>query len=115
GSAFSFHVRNRSGPSTLPLFFHRRKSVRRAAWRFESKRKHQSSSGSKGNYYMSERIGIVGVGRMGANMARRLKDCGFKVTAVYDARLKVAKELAQELECEPCRTLPKLTELADII
>ena len=35
---------------------------------------------------MTEKIGFVGVGRMGANMAKRLKDVGFSVTAVYDAR-----------------------------
>ena len=31
-----------------------------------------------------EKIGIVGVGRMGANMARRLKECGYEVASVYD-------------------------------
>ena len=41
-----------------------------------------------------KRIGIVGLGRMGANMARRLKDKGHKVTAVYDVRGDVAGELA---------------------
>ena len=35
-------------------------------------------------------VGFVGVGRMGANMARRLKDRGFHVTAVYDANRAVA-------------------------
>lgn len=64
---------------------------------------------------MDERIGVVGVGRMGANMARRLKDCGFKVTAVYDKRGKAAKELAAELGCEACGRLSKVTELADVI
>ena len=46
---------------------------------------------------MSERIGFVGVGRMGANMARRLKDVGYNVTAVYDINTKGAAELAAEL------------------
>jgi 3-hydroxyisobutyrate dehydrogenase len=64
---------------------------------------------------MAERIGVVGVGRMGANMARRLKDCGFKVSAVFDARGKVAKELAKELGCEACGGVSKVTELSDII
>ena len=64
---------------------------------------------------MAEKIGFVGVGRMGANMARRLKDCGFNVSAVYDARLKVAKELAKELGCEACRQVAKVTELSDVI
>jgi 3-hydroxyisobutyrate dehydrogenase len=64
---------------------------------------------------MAERIGFVGVGRMGANMARRLKDCGFNVTAVYDARPKAAKELAKELGAEACRQLAKVTELSDVV
>ena len=34
---------------------------------------------------------------MGANMARRLKDCGYAVTALYDVRPEVVKELAAEL------------------
>jgi len=31
---------------------------------------------------MAERIGFVGVGRMGGNMARRLKEVGYPVAAV---------------------------------
>ncbi|MCW5558199.1 MAG: NAD(P)-binding domain-containing protein, partial [Verrucomicrobiae bacterium] len=34
---------------------------------------------------MSERIAVVGVGRMGANMARRLAESGYSVTAIFDA------------------------------
>jgi len=64
---------------------------------------------------MPEKIGVVGVGRMGSNMARRLKDCGYQVTAVYDARGKVAKELAQEIGAEACKSLARVTELADVI
>ena len=52
---------------------------------------------------------------MGSNMARRLKDMGYTVSAVYDNRGKVAKELAQELGAEACRTLAQVTELSDII
>ena len=64
---------------------------------------------------MPEKIGVVGVGRMGSNMARRLKDCGYTVSAVYDNRGKVAKELAQELGAEACKNLSRVTELADVI
>ena len=52
---------------------------------------------------------------MGANMARRLKDSGYGISAVYDARPKVAKELAQELGAEACKDLPRVTELSDVI
>jgi 3-hydroxyisobutyrate dehydrogenase len=64
---------------------------------------------------MAERIGFVGVGRMGANMARRLKEVGYTVSAVYDVRGKVAKEIAAELGAEPCKSLPRVTELSDVI
>ncbi|HTG45846.1 MAG TPA: NAD(P)-dependent oxidoreductase [Verrucomicrobiae bacterium] len=64
---------------------------------------------------MPEKIGVVGVGRMGSNMARRLKDCGYNVSAIYDSRGKVAKELASELGAEPCKSLARVTELSDII
>jgi 3-hydroxyisobutyrate dehydrogenase len=46
---------------------------------------------------MSEKIGFVGVGRMGANMARRLKDVGYAVSAVYDIHAATARELAAEI------------------
>lgn len=47
----------------------------------------------------TEKIGFVGVGRMGANMARRLKDVGYPVVAVFDVEMGKAKALAQELRC----------------
>ncbi|MCC7376811.1 MAG: NAD(P)-dependent oxidoreductase [Verrucomicrobiales bacterium] len=64
---------------------------------------------------MSERIAFVGVGRMGANMARRLKDCGYTVTAVYDVHRPTADALAQEIGAASCETLAKVTEAADVI
>jgi 3-hydroxyisobutyrate dehydrogenase len=64
---------------------------------------------------MPEKIGFVGVGRMGANMARRLKDQGFTVSAIYDARGKVAKEIAAELGAEACKSVSRVTELSDVI
>jgi 3-hydroxyisobutyrate dehydrogenase len=64
---------------------------------------------------MTERIGVVGVGRMGANMARRLKEVGFPVTAVYDVRTESAETLAQEIGADPCTTLARVTELSDVI
>jgi 3-hydroxyisobutyrate dehydrogenase len=64
---------------------------------------------------MPEKIGFVGVGRMGANMARRLKEVGYPVTAVYDVRAKSAQKLAQELGCEACVSLARVTALADVV
>ena len=40
------------------------------------------------------KIGFVGVGRIGANMARRLKDCGYPIAAVYDLDHDAAGALA---------------------
>jgi 3-hydroxyisobutyrate dehydrogenase len=64
---------------------------------------------------MPEKIGFVGVGRMGANMARRLKEVGYPVTAVYDMRAAAAQSLAQEIGCEACSSLARVTALADVI
>ena len=46
------------------------------------------------------RIGFVGVGRMGANMARRLKETGFHLTTVFDNHRPAARSLATELDFE---------------
>jgi 3-hydroxyisobutyrate dehydrogenase len=64
---------------------------------------------------MSEKIAFVGVGRMGANMARRLKDQGFDVTAVYDAHRESAENLAAEIGCAAPATLPEVATAADVI
>jgi len=60
-------------------------------------------------------IGFVGVGRMGANMARRLKDRHVRVTAVYDSNRAVATALATELGCAACQTLSEVSAESDII
>jgi 3-hydroxyisobutyrate dehydrogenase len=60
-------------------------------------------------------IGFVGVGRMGANMARRLKDRKFRVTAVYDSNRKAATDLAGELGCAAAQHLSEVTAAADMI
>ncbi len=51
---------------------------------------------------------------MGANMARRLKDVGYPIAAVYDVRADAAKELAAELGAEATK-LARVTELSDIV
>ncbi|MBI4625696.1 MAG: NAD(P)-dependent oxidoreductase [Verrucomicrobia bacterium] len=63
----------------------------------------------------SERIAFVGVGRMGANMARRLKDCGYAVTAVYDVNTAGADALAAEIGATSARTLAGVTAAADVV
>src|SRR6202165_2485361 len=60
-------------------------------------------------------IGFVGVGRMGANMARRLKDRHLHVTAVFDSNRKAATELAQELGCAASQDLSEVTAESDVI
>jgi 3-hydroxyisobutyrate dehydrogenase-like beta-hydroxyacid dehydrogenase len=61
------------------------------------------------------RLGVVGLGRMGANMARRLAEQHFGVTAVYDVRPGVTRELAKELECHAAATLAEVTAQSDIV
>ena len=52
---------------------------------------------------------------MGANMARRLKDRGFHVTAVYDTNRAAATELASELGCAAAQDLSEVTAASDVI
>ena len=52
---------------------------------------------------------------MGANMARRLKETGFPVAAVYDLRAASAQALAEELGCRAATRLSEVTEAADVI
>ena len=61
------------------------------------------------------KIGVVGVGRMGANIARRLKDVGYVVSAVYDVRGATADEVARELDAQASPTLDGVTQSADVI
>ena len=63
----------------------------------------------------ADKIAFVGVGRMGANMARRLKDCGYNVTAVYDANAPLATALAAEIGAKAVTTLAAATAAAEVI
>jgi 3-hydroxyisobutyrate dehydrogenase len=70
-------------------------------------------------------IGFVGVGRMGANMARRLNDRfangrirrreQFHITAVYDTNRAVATALSAELGCAASQDLSEVTAESDVI
>jgi 3-hydroxyisobutyrate dehydrogenase len=61
------------------------------------------------------RIGVVGTGRMGANIARRLHEVGYPIAALYDAAPKSAAETAAETGGEVAATLARVTELCDVI
>jgi 3-hydroxyisobutyrate dehydrogenase len=63
----------------------------------------------------SSKIGFVGVGRMGANMARRLKELGYPVVAVFDRNQHPAAELARELGCRLADGVPQVTESSDVV
>ena len=63
----------------------------------------------------TQRIGFVGVGRMGANMARHLNDEGYSVSAVYDAQRDIADSLAGELDCQAPETLAAVTAASDVV
>lgn len=56
-------------------------------------------------------IGIIGLGRMGANMARRLARSGVKVAA-FNRSFEVTSKLAHETGLKACATVPEL--LADL-
>jgi 3-hydroxyisobutyrate dehydrogenase len=61
------------------------------------------------------KIGIVGTGRMGANIARRLHDVGYPIVALYDVRPESAAEVAVETGAEVSPSLARVAELADVV
>lgn len=62
-----------------------------------------------------ERIGVVGLGRMGANMTRRMKECGHAVSVVFDVVPDLAREIAGELGATAAGSLAEVTREADVI
>jgi 3-hydroxyisobutyrate dehydrogenase len=64
---------------------------------------------------MKSKIAFVGVGRMGANMARRLKECGYPVAAVFDIHREAAESLAEEIGATAPTTLAGITAAAEVI
>jgi len=61
------------------------------------------------------KIGMVGVGRMGANIARRLADLGYEIAAVYDSHHPVAASVAEELGAKATESLPEVSALSDVV
>ena len=52
---------------------------------------------------------------MGANMARRLKEVGYEVTAIYDVNTAAAVNLAGEIGVVACAKLSEVTAAAEVI
>ena len=52
---------------------------------------------------------------MGANMARRLKECGFDIAALHDVNAAAAQALAEELGTTATDDLRQVTKLSDVI
>lgn len=61
------------------------------------------------------KLGFVGVGRMGANIAYRLRDVGYSIAAVNDARPETAVEVARQVGAEAVSRLARVTELSDVV
>lgn len=66
---------------------------------------------------MSElpQIGVVGTGRMGANIAKRLHDVGYPIAVLYDVNPESAQLTAAETGGEVAASLRRVTELADVV
>jgi 3-hydroxyisobutyrate dehydrogenase len=63
----------------------------------------------------SSRIGFVGLGRMGANMALRLHELGYQIAAVLDTNFEKAAKLAQELGSKAVDKVSGVSQLSDVI
>jgi len=62
-----------------------------------------------------QKIGFVGLGRMGANMVRHLKDNQYTLGPVYDIMPEVATSLAEEVGTTAATTLAEVTAGSDIV
>ena len=60
-------------------------------------------------------VGFVGVGRMGANMARRLHERGYEITSVYDTHAPAAEAVGRELGATVCTALDDVSARARTI
>ena len=60
-------------------------------------------------------VGVVGVGRMGANMALRLRDAGYRVGAVYDVRAESARAAAEATGATQAATLAAVSAACDVV
>ena len=63
----------------------------------------------------ASRIGFVGLGRMGANMARRLHDCGHQISALFDANKEHLATIAKELGARAVDRVSDVTRHSDVI
>lgn len=61
------------------------------------------------------KIGMVGVGRMGSNMALRLHDAGYRVSIVHDVRPDAAQQVARQTGASVARTLADVTAQSEVI
>jgi 3-hydroxyisobutyrate dehydrogenase len=61
------------------------------------------------------KIGFVGVGRMGSNMARHLKEKGYTIGAVYDVRRETATSLGSELGVAAPESFAEVSALSDVV
>jgi 3-hydroxyisobutyrate dehydrogenase len=60
-------------------------------------------------------VGLVGVGRMGANMARRLQEQGWVLTSVFDVHHPAASALAAELQIDAAPTPAQVANVSTIV
>ncbi|GJL52870.1 MAG: 6-phosphogluconate dehydrogenase [Nitrospirales bacterium] len=61
------------------------------------------------------RVGFVGIGRMGANMARRLHDHGYRLTKVFDTNPIAMTSLVEELLVEAATTPADVAKHSNIV
>ena len=61
------------------------------------------------------KIGLVGAGRMGANMVLHLRDIGYPISAIYDVRPEAAQHTAQETGATAATKLADVTARSDVV
>lgn len=62
-----------------------------------------------------KRIGIVGAGRMGGNIARRLREVGHLVASVHDADAALGDALAEEIGARAAASPKEVADASDVV
>ncbi|MBV8424796.1 MAG: NAD(P)-dependent oxidoreductase [Candidatus Eremiobacteraeota bacterium] len=62
-----------------------------------------------------KKVGIVGLGRMGSNIAKRLFHAHVPIGVVYDKNVSLAQQLSRELRCYHAQTLAEVNANGEII
>jgi 3-hydroxyisobutyrate dehydrogenase len=65
--------------------------------------------------HFERKVGVVGLGRMGSNIAKRLFQSRVPIGVVYDKNTSLAQNIARELRCHHAQRLAEINANAEVV